>query len=589
MIKNLKYILIIIFVVFVGYAIVGSKDDTLSGSGEGAASVEEEVIQVKTIRVGEEVAREDDAELVGVVKAGTEIDVISLGSGNVGYLNFDVGDEINNGQVLVRLTDMATMVSLNNAKSNYENQKNNRDAAMRLADENIRQAAINVESSRESIESARVALRSAEINYENAAVLQDKSGGDAAVNAKTVYSSYKNFIKSKLDDVNYIMDIEDDGPVLTSIKGVLGVRNFTIVEDAERKYGVAKNSFANLLLIDVGEDNVREALSELVATLNSLQVSVAAVNSVLDNTIASSDFSIADLSAQKATYYGVELEIINSINAVTSTIQGLEQIPLREKQELDGYKSQIDSAMVQLDLAKLRYSNSLASLDSSKQARDQQLVNAGSGIDVALGQLNLVETQLGYLSIKAPISGTILGRYVELGTKVNPGHKIATIAQTDYVKVEVNVNSNELENLHSGQKVFINDKYEGVVNYISPSADVSTRKVKVEILYDNKDRDLIPETFVDIKIEKLGDEVGAVERIFVPLKSVVITQNEHFVFVVGEDGAESVVEKNDVELGEIKGDSVLILKGLEVGDEIITNNVELLKVGDKVNVVNLNR
>ena len=590
MLKNIKYLVILGVIVFVGYLF---REGGNVGNSETVVPVEEvrDVINVQTIRVGEKIVEEENDELVGVVKAGTKIDVVSLGSGNASYVNFEVGDEMRANGILVKMTDMATLVNLNNARSSYENTKSNRDAALRMADESIRQAEINVESTKEAIESAKVALRSANTNYSNALVLQSKAGGDTAVNARTIYLNYKNYIKSTLDKIDYIIDVEDGGPKLTAIKNVLGIKNFDLVDEAEEKYLEAKDAYNSLLLIAVDEENIGEALSELVTTLNVLKDGVTAVNSVLDNTIASYDFSISDLSSQKTTYYALESEIISNINTALATLQGLENIPLRNKQEVDTYRSQIESARVQLDLANLRFDNALASLDSARQGKDQQLAATLSQVDASQGQMNLVQTQLSYLTIKAPISGTVIEKFVEVGTKINPGQKIASIAQTDFVKIVADVSSELIGEIKIGQSVIINDDLAGVINNISPSADAVTRKVKVEVLYDNGNNDLIPETFVNIQFNRVKGDDMVVGDIYIPLKSVVITQNEHYVYVLGrgdqsDDETREYATKVNVVLGEIKGDSVLIVRGLLVGDELVTNNVQLIKDGDEVKVAN---
>jgi membrane fusion protein, multidrug efflux system len=111
-----------------------------------------------------------------------------------------------------------------------------------------------------------------------------------------------------------------------------------------------------------------------------------------------------------------------------------------------------------------------------------------------------------------------------------------------------------------------------------------TKKVKVEIAFDNVDKKLIPETFIDITIpiDGTGRSEFTEGRFFVPLKAVTITQTENFVFL----NKENIAIKTSVEIGETLGDKVEIMVGLSNDDELIIEGNRGLEGDEKVQISN---
>ena len=132
----------------------------------------------------------------------------------------------------------------------------------------------------------------------------------------------------------------------------------------------------------------------------------------------------------------------------------------------------------------------------------------------------------------------------------------------------------------------INDNLGGVIGHIDPAADPMTKKVKVEIAFDNKDKELIPETFVDITIytteENNANSVFSADSFLVPLKAVTITQTEKYVFLAKEGKA----IKTTVEIGQTEGNKVEITAGLNNGDELIIEGNRNLEGDEGIEIIN---
>ena len=122
-----------------------------------------------------------------------------------------------------------------------------------------------------------------------------------------------------------------------------------------------------------------------------------------------------------------------------------------------------------------------------------------TGLDNARSQLSLAQTQAGDLNVKAPIEGKITAKYVEIGTEVQPGQRIAELSQLDMVVIEIEITAEDAMKIQNGQSATIdpkNKKLGGKVSRIYPAADPVSKKVKVEIAFNNQNQDLIPESFI---------------------------------------------------------------------------------------------
>ena len=100
--------------------------------------------------------------------------------------------------------------------------------------------------------------------------------------------------------------------------------------------------------------------------------------------------------------------------------------------------------------------------------------------------------------------------------------------------------------------------------------------MKLEIVFDNKNGELIQETFVDIAIPvKTGSE-----SIYIPLKAVTVTQTESYVFVIKDNRS----VKTPVILGKTEGEFIEVLSGLNRGDTLAVDGAKNLIDGDEVKI-----
>jgi len=197
--------------------------------------------------------------------------------------------------------------------------------------------------------------------------------------------------------------------------------------------------------------------------------------------------------------------------------------------------------------------------------------------------------------IRAPFSGTIVDYLVQEGEnfmfspslKPNYSHTsgIVQLMQLDKIKVEIDVNENNLKNISEGQEAklkfdaYPEKEYKGKVTKIKPILSTETHSATTEITVNNKDKMIKPGMYANVEIK-----LPETEDIFVPLNSIYRqpgTGNE-YIFVIQKNNK---VTRKPVKKGYNKGDS-LTVKGLKPNQQIVVDGKNKLNEGDKVIVDN---
>jgi HlyD family secretion protein len=197
--------------------------------------------------------------------------------------------------------------------------------------------------------------------------------------------------------------------------------------------------------------------------------------------------------------------------------------------------------------------------------------------------VRLAEIHLKNTTIRAPVSGIISKRYMDLGALVGTSTPILRIVAMDRVKVIVQVVESELAQLSSGAAADIRvDAYEdevfkGTVARVSPTVDSESRTADVEIRADNREHRLKPGMFARVNLV-----VQRRNGVLVLSKDSLLKESgPPRVFV--HDSAKASLRK--VTLG-LEGERYIeVLGGLQEGDEIIVAGHYELRDGMPVKVI----
>lgn len=237
-----------------------------------------------------------------------------------------------------------------------------------------------------------------------------------------------------------------------------------------------------------------------------------------------------------------------------------------------------------------------AAADSAATA----LAIAKAQVETAKAALRADMAQLEYTVIKAPLSGVVIERNVEVGEMVAPGGftsqqstgAIVRIAGLDSLEVEADINESYIARIKPGQTAEIkidavpDRKYAGHLRQIVPTADRQKAVVQVKVAIDDADERLVPDmsstvTFLDDGAAKRISEEKP--RIYVPKSAVGREGAAAFVFRL-KDGAlerREIAGVDEVVDGKAT-DRFEVTSGLSGGETIVKVATGKLADGQKV-------
>ena len=302
--------------------------------------------------------------------------------------------------------------------------------------------------------------------------------------------------------------------------------------------------------------------------------------------------NLESLSIQ-STYVGYLLP--NKRVLMRSEIDGvIEKIDFEEGDEITKGKRLVDISTKEHRL-KLKIAITDSNLADINIKRDEKLAAQNLIPNAQLDQtktraesasLNkeLAEISLNKSLISSPLKGTIKTRHIKVGEFVRKGDKLVEILDIDKIIVKVNIPEQEILSIQVGQNVevalYIMEKktFLGRVKNIGLEADSSNRTFPVEILVDNKERQLRAGMLARATFTKSVDQ----DQIVIP-RHTVLERDQGRVVYVFEDGK---AFRRDITIGLSQLDQVQVVQGLNKGELIVVEGHTKLTDGEEVNVVN---
>lgn len=209
-----------------------------------------------------------------------------------------------------------------------------------------------------------------------------------------------------------------------------------------------------------------------------------------------------------------------------------------------------------------------ATLDQARARRD----SARAALAAARAGASEAGEQVDYTVIRAPYSGILTERHVEIGEAVRPGQPLVSGLSLDRLRINVEVPQSDVAAIreHGAAAVLLPDgrriEAERVVIY--PYADPATHSFKVRVELPEAGTGLQPGMTV-----KTAFKTGAARHLWVPRAALVTRSEVTAVYVVD---ARDRVSLRQVRLGHRDGDAVEVLAGLADGDRIAADPVAAL-------------
>lgn len=262
----------------------------------------------------------------------------------------------------------------------------------------------------------------------------------------------------------------------------------------------------------------------------------------------------------------------------------------------------LDSWAEKAELARLEAAADLARIQMKRQKElVRKKMAPQSALDQASAQYKQIEAQIqgqtvliDQKSIKAPFSGMLGIRQVDVGTYFAPGTPIVTLQALDPIYVDFTLPQQDVKDIKEGQMVNLSvdawpgSAFEGQISAINPKVDSESRNFKIRAKIKNADMKLRPGMFCQVTVHLAGKE----KHITLPQTAISYNPYGDVIFVVQSSSAKTKgkpvlkVQRRFVVTGKSRGDQVAVLKGVKAGDRVVVAGQQKLKEGSVVVINN---
>ena len=239
-------------------------------------------------------------------------------------------------------------------------------------------------------------------------------------------------------------------------------------------------------------------------------------------------------------------------------------------------------------LKKIDYEEQLA---EQIEARQKKLLDIDAiskeEYDLAMNQVNtlgadreLLEVQLEKTEVRAPFSGYIGFKNISEGAYITPSVSIATLVQSNPVKIDFAIPEKYASDVSVGQEVLFevdgtDDQFSAKVIAIDPKVDEDLRTLKMRALAGNGLGLLKPGMFVRVSVP-----LESRKSIMVPTESIVPVLKGKIVYIMHKGMATEVPVKTGLRTDR----SIQVLDGISLGDSVIVSALMSLKANLPVRI-----
>jgi len=244
----------------------------------------------------------------------------------------------------------------------------------------------------------------------------------------------------------------------------------------------------------------------------------------------------------------------------------------------------LETAQADLGLAQLDYGRG-SQLVGSQAISKGEFDRLSAQLQKNKATVNQLKASLAKKHIVAPFSGTIGIRQVDVGDYLASGTVIATLQDISSLYVDFYIPEHAVPKVALGQAVQVEvsaypgEQFPGSVSAINPKVENSTRNVLVRATLANPNGKLLPGMFTSLDVLL----PNPAPQIVVPEGAITYTLYGNSVYAVAEkktDGGEVekdasgkpvlIAERRFVETGERRGGLVLLTKGLNAGEQVVS-------------------
>lgn len=522
--RRIKKSIVSIFVLSLVFCLTGcnSTENTEEATEDKRITVKVDTPKISSI--------ENSGDFIGTVQSEEQVYVMSKLSGDVTETFFEVGDYVNEGDLLFTVDDTSAQIQLKQANASLSSANaslNTAKAGVNTANANINYQTASVTESFAKSDTAekqlQLSIDQAEVNFRN-----------NEINIGTLDNTLTN-LKDKLNDVN-------DG--IDALKPQL--------EGAKAEYAAALSD-AQSNPTDQAKQEAANAKKSILDTYSSNLSSLESSKDSLESSIKQTEASIS--------------------TAKNSNCLIVEQADIARDQKSD-YQNYTRATIGNGGLA------SLAQAQAGVVQAEAGVVQSKAGITQAQAAVDAAKLQLDYANVTAPVSGIITSKGVTKNNMTSTGSVAYTIMSDGSKFVVFYVSEDIMRELQVGQSITVeknNEELEAVITENPQVADANTGLFMVKARV-NGNEDLV--SGIKVKLNMTTKHADNVMTL--PIDAVYHESEKSFVYTYVNGKANKVY----VETGLYDDEKIEIISGITTDDQVITTWSSQLRNGSEVKVEN---
>ena len=253
-----------------------------------------------------------------------------------------------------------------------------------------------------------------------------------------------------------------------------------------------------------------------------------------------------------------------------------------------GLKQQLSQLQITYNLAKTTYERQ-ERLWNQKIGSEIQYLESKSMFEAQSEAIEQLNKQLSKTVIRAPFSGTVDNVIVKKGEVVYPGRSnLMLLVNMQEMYVESKVPENYINSITKGKDVVIEapildmilkSKISLVANYINPL----NRTYRIEAEIPENNYKIKPNLNVKIRVNDYTNE----NAILILLNHINIdSNNDEYVYKIIKKDGKNYASKTIIETGRNNRDFIEVLKGVSIGDEIVSEGARKITNNSEVKIIN---
>jgi len=263
------------------------------------------------------------------------------------------------------------------------------------------------------------------------------------------------------------------------------------------------------------------------------------------------------------------------------------------QQDISAETAQLRSAEATAALARINFERS-EKLLPEKVISQSDYDNNRAKLTQALAEVDNIKATIAKKTIRAPFTGRLGIRMVNLGQVIKEGQAIVTLQALNPIFVNFQIPQQQLAMIRKGLEVRVTSDalaghvINGKITAINPEVDAATRNISVQATLSNPDEQLRPGMYATVAVVLPHKE----DVLAIPATAVLYAPYSDSVFVIeeakGQEGkpAGKTVRQQFVRLGEKRGDFIAVTSGLKLDDIVVSTGAFKLRNGMAVVVDN---